>query len=121
MKRSSNKLPCDILLRIYKSFVRSHLDYGDIVYDKPNNESFASRLERVLYKACLPTTGAIQAISNKCNYKELGLESLSDRRRVRKLILFYKKWKGTPHNILQTIWKEIITPFVKLEVQAKFH
>ena len=52
----------------------------------------------MLYKACLPTTGAIQAISNKCNYKELGLESLSDRRRVRKLILFYKKWKGTPHN-----------------------
>ena len=30
MKRLSNKLPRDALLRIYKSFVRSHLDYGDI-------------------------------------------------------------------------------------------
>ena len=35
LKRLSNKLPRDVLLRIYKFFVRSHLDYGDIVYDKP--------------------------------------------------------------------------------------
>ena len=34
MKRLSNKLPRDALLKIYKSFVRSHLDYGDIMYDK---------------------------------------------------------------------------------------
>ena len=34
LKRLSNKLPRDVLLRIYKFFVRSHLDYGDIVYDK---------------------------------------------------------------------------------------
>ena len=34
MKRLSNKLPRDVLLKIYKSFVRSHLDYGDIMYDK---------------------------------------------------------------------------------------
>ena len=26
------------LLTIYKSFVRTHLDYGDIVYDQPKNE-----------------------------------------------------------------------------------
>ena len=52
LKRLCNKLPRDALLRIYKFFVRSHLDYGDIVYDTPNNESFARRLERVQYKAC---------------------------------------------------------------------
>ena len=34
MKRLSNKLPREVLLKIYKSFVRSHLDYGDIMYDK---------------------------------------------------------------------------------------
>ena len=28
------------LLNIYKSIVRPHLDYGDIIYDKPNNNSF---------------------------------------------------------------------------------
>ena len=28
------------LITIYKSFVRPHLDYGDIIDDQPNNESF---------------------------------------------------------------------------------
>ena len=28
------------LITIYKSFIRSHLDYGDIVYDRAFNESF---------------------------------------------------------------------------------
>ena len=88
LKRLSNKLPRDVLLRIYKSFVRSHLDYGDIVYDKPNNESFISRSERVQHKACLAITGAIQGTSCECLYKELGLESLSDRRWVCKLTFF---------------------------------
>ena len=63
LKSLSNKLRRDALFRIYKSFVRSHLDYGDIVHDKPNNESFTSRLERVQYKACLAITGAIQGAS----------------------------------------------------------
>ena len=28
------------LLTIYKSFVRPHLDYGDVIYDQPNNSPF---------------------------------------------------------------------------------
>ena len=31
------------LITIYKSFVRPHLDYGDIGYDQPNNESFTQK------------------------------------------------------------------------------
>ena len=80
LKRLSDKLPCDGLLGIYKSFVRSHLDYGDVVYDKPNNESFANRLERVQYKACLAITVVIQGTSREHLYKELGLKSLSYRK-----------------------------------------
>ena len=90
LKRLANKLPRDVLLRTYKSFVRSHLDYRDIVYDKPNSESFTSKLERVQYKACLAITGAIQGTSRERLYKELGLESLSDIRWVLKLTFFYK-------------------------------
>ena len=26
--------------KIYKSYIRPHLDYGYIIYDKPHNESF---------------------------------------------------------------------------------
>ena len=28
----------DALLTIYKSFIRPHLDYGDIIYDRPDNK-----------------------------------------------------------------------------------
>ena len=52
-----------------------HLDYGDIVYDKPNNGSFASRLERVQYKACLAITGVIQGTSLEHLYKKLCLQA----------------------------------------------
>ena len=38
IKRLSVNTPRDALLRIYKSFIRPHLDYGDIIYDKCTNE-----------------------------------------------------------------------------------
>ena len=36
-------LPRYFLLTIDKSFVRSHLDYGDVHYDQPNNKSLLSK------------------------------------------------------------------------------
>ena len=68
------------LLTIYKSFVRPNLDYADIIYDKPFNESFKRKIEMVQYKAALVITGAIKGISRDRLYQELGLESLADRR-----------------------------------------
>ena len=38
IKKLSIHLPREALFRIYKSFVRPNLDYGDIIFDKPNNE-----------------------------------------------------------------------------------
>ena len=46
------------LLTIYKSFVRTHLHYGDILYDKPDNQNFENKLEKVQYKVCRAITGA---------------------------------------------------------------
>ena len=40
-----NVLPRSTLWTIYKSFARSHLDYGDIIYDKAYNGSFKSKLK----------------------------------------------------------------------------
>ena len=37
-------LPRSSLLIIYKSFIRPHLDYDDIVYDQPNNSSLPTFL-----------------------------------------------------------------------------
>ena len=32
---------------IYKSFIRPNLDYRDIIYDKPNNESFKNKIVNI--------------------------------------------------------------------------
>ena len=44
-----NVRPRSALLTIYKSFIRSHLDYGDIIYDKAFNEPFHAELESLQY------------------------------------------------------------------------
>ena len=69
-------LPRQSLLTIYKSFIRPHLDYGDIVYDQPNNEDFCNTIEKVQYNAALAITGAIKGTSQLKIYNELGLESM---------------------------------------------
>ena len=29
-----------------KSFIRPHLDYGDILYDKPSNDNFHNKMKK---------------------------------------------------------------------------
>ena len=53
----------------YKSFVRPHIDYGDIIYDQPNNDSFGIMIERVQYNAVLAITAAIKETSQRKIYK----------------------------------------------------
>ena len=77
IKKLYNILQRNALLTIYKSFVRPHLDYGDIVYDQPTNQSFSNKIEAVQYNAALAITNAIKGTSRTKLYKELGIESLS--------------------------------------------
>ena len=83
-------LPRHSLLTIYKSFIRPHLDYGDIIYDQPNNQAFSNKLEAVQYNAALAITGAIRGTSRIKIYQELGLESLKSHRSFRRLCYSYK-------------------------------
>ena len=80
IRRISISLPRNALLTIYKFFVRPRLNYGDILYDKPNNENFHNKLEKVQYRACLAIIGAIQGTSRTKLYDELDLDSLIKRR-----------------------------------------
>ena len=74
-------------------FIRLHLDYGDIVYDKSNNETFINKTEKAQYDAALAITGAIRGISRENFYTEL-----------RKLACFYKiQSTGLPKYLLQLI------------------
>ena len=45
IKRLSVDLPRDALLRIYKSFIRPHLDYEDIIYDKTHKNLLKTKLK----------------------------------------------------------------------------
>ena len=60
IRKLQNVPPQSALLTIYKSFIRPHLDYGDIIYDKAFNESFHAKLESLQYNATLVITGAIK-------------------------------------------------------------
>ena len=83
-------LPRSSLLTIYKSFIRPHLDYADVVYDQPNINSLSEKIESIQYNAALAITGAIRGSSKEKLYQELGLESLKDRRWMRKLCYSHK-------------------------------
>ena len=73
-------LPCSSLLIIYKSFIRPHLDYGDKVYNQPNNSSLSEKIEYLRYNAALAITDAIKGSSKEKLYQQLGLEFLKDKR-----------------------------------------
>ena len=53
IRKLNKALPQHSLITIYKSFVRPHLDYGDIIYDQPNKESLNQKIERIQYNAAL--------------------------------------------------------------------
>ena len=90
IRKLAHVLPSKSFLTIYKSFLRLHIDYGDIIYDQPNNDSFCDMIERVQYNAALAITGAIKGISHLKLYKELGFESLKIKRCFRRLCFLYK-------------------------------
>ena len=81
-------------------FILPHLDYGDVIYHKPNNinildssislNTLMERIEKVQYHACLAITGCWKGTSRAKIYEELGLESLNDRRWSHRLFLLYK-------------------------------
>ena len=67
------------LFTIYKSFIRPHLDFVDIIYDKAYNSSFHQNSEKIQYNSALAITGAIRGSFKEKLYQELGLESLEKR------------------------------------------
>ena len=75
---------------IFKSYVRSQLEYCDVIYHHPplvgkhlsiqSLNELMSMVESIQYGAALATTGAWKGTSKVKLYEELGWESLSQRR-----------------------------------------
>ena len=109
-KYLSKFLPLRALDQMYKALVRYHLDYCDIIYHVPSIthqpplgmtlSSLMEEVERVQYQAALAITDAWQGSSRSKIYDELGWETLSDRRKGRRVLLINKIINNnTPSNL----------------------
>ena len=80
------------VLVICKSFVRSHLDYDHILYNKPDNENSLKTLGEVQYMVCLAITCAIQEFRKRDLWWVVltFTNSQISRHWVCKLTFFYK-------------------------------
>ena len=82
---------CDLM---YKTLVRSHFDYCDIIYHIPSKNGslnpLMEEIEKVQYQAGLAITGAWQKSNRNTLYENLGWESLSDRRLTRRVLKLFK-------------------------------
>ena len=76
LRKLQSVLPRLAISTICKCFIRSHLDYGDIIYDQTHNLSFHQKLESIQYNTALALTGAIRGSSREKLYQELDSESL---------------------------------------------
>ena len=85
---------------MYKALVRSHLDYGDIIYHTPSHinqpplgitlHSMMEKVEIIQYQAALAISGSWHGSSRSKLYEELGWETLSDRRMCRRILQIHK-------------------------------
>ena len=68
LKKLIYSLPRKSLITIYKNLLRVLLDYGDIFYVQPHNQSVYEKFESVQYKVALATKGATQGTSREKIY-----------------------------------------------------
>ena len=89
MKFLANKVSSSVLELTYKMYVRPHLDYGDVIYHNQHTASM-ELLEKIQYQAGLIISNCWKGTSRVKLYKELGWESLSQRRTGRRFALYHK-------------------------------
>ena len=75
-----NILPRELLLTTYKSFVRLHLDYGDVIYDQHYSNSFHQKLQPIKYNATLAITGARRGSYREKSYQDFLINLISTTR-----------------------------------------
>ena len=83
------KLDKETLERLYFTFVRSKLEYASIVWDNCS-KSEKEILENVQLRAAKIVSGAINRTSRELIYRELGWDSLEERRKRQRLITMFK-------------------------------
>ena len=110
LRKLQDTLPRTSLITILKSFIRPHLENGDIVYDRAYNTSFHQNIESIQYNVALAITGTVGGTSREKLYQELGFESLQQRRWFGKLCCLFRIIKNQPPSYLS------ISPLTKHQI-----
>ena len=110
LRKLNNTLARMPLLTTYKSFIRPHLDYGDVKYDQAYTASFHQNIESVQYNSALGYYRCCKRLSKEKLYHELGLESLEKRGWYRKLCCFYKIFRNQSPEYLFNIIPTSVRP-----------
>ena len=72
-RKLQDTLPRTSLITNFKSFIRPHFDYGDIIYDRAYNTSFHQNIESIQYNPALAITGAVRGTSRENSIKSYAL------------------------------------------------
>ena len=83
------------LQTIYFSFIRSLLEYTDVVWDNCTQYE-ANELEKIQNEAARIVTGATRLVSVDLLYTETGCDTLISRRNKHTIITFHKMLNGLP-------------------------
>ena len=96
------------LEKIYMSFIRPILEYGDVIWDS-QNLTLVNKVENVQLEAARIVTGGTKLTSIQKLYDETGWEKLSDRRENHKLILLHKIVNKEAPGYLQSMLPELVS------------
>ena len=111
-RKLQNTLPRTSLIAIFKSFIRPHLGYEDIIYDRAYNTSFHQNIESIEFNAALVITGAVRGTSRDKLYQESPSESLQHRCCYRKFCCLFKVINNqSPRYLFQLVASPNITYF----------
>ena len=102
LKKLKYKCDRNTLLTIYTSYVRSVLEYSDVVWDNIPQD-LVNRLETIQIDALRCITGITISASRDNLYKETGLLPLAKRRKLHRLVMFYKIVQGLAPSYLQRL------------------
>ena len=101
------KLKRSSLEKIYNSFVRPLMEYRDSVWDNCNNDE-SNKLESIHTEAARIITGATKLCSIDRLFKDLDWETLQNRRRKHRLLLFYKMFHRLTPDFLSELLPSLV-------------
>ena len=115
-----NVLPRQSFVKVYKAFIRPHLDNGDFMYNRSCNESFHQKIDSIQYNASI--TDIVKGTSGEKLCHKLGLESFCKRQWYKKLNHIFKYLKISLGSIFskyfEVLAKHIIQE-LKITISAK--